>query len=213
MSTVQVIWLVLLLLVLQAGAGAKDYEPAAWLGSLPSAYGVYQSGEGVRTYDEPGLGASRSYQSPSGILITLYLYDLGIASIEPGIKDPTIKKACQQAMGDIVEMGRQGQYAGVKMQEESEVTLVLPSGRKVEMLSVSYTYAIINPETKNAVKVQSQLFVTGTQDHIFKIRMSRREGGDAEAVKEAEETLKQVMDAVLSPPASGSREKRLKADV
>lgn len=195
----------LICLIATVCALAKDV-PEVMLAGLPEKAGVFEVDGGVQTYDEPGLGASRVYRVPGGTWITVYLYDLDTPLIRTGIDDKTIKDACQQSMGDIKEMERQGHYADVKMAEESKVTLDLPSGKKLSLLSVTYSLSLVRKEAEEPVKLFSQLFVTGLRNHIFKIRVSRPEarGAVAASAEETESALKILMDAVIKVPGKAA---------
>lgn len=193
-------------LVAVVSAPAKDV-PAVMLTGLPEKAGVFEADGDVQTYDEAGLGASRVYRVPGGTWITLYLYDLDTPQIRAGIEDKTIKDACQQSMRDIKEMERQGHYADVKMAEQSEVMLDLPSGKKLSLLSVTYSLTFVRTDAEGKetnIKMFSQLFVTGLRNHIFKIRVSRPEGGIGPSAEETESALKVLMEAVIAVPGKAA---------
>jgi hypothetical protein len=196
-------WVLLICLIAAMSAVAKDV-PEVMLAGLPEKVGVFEMDGGVQTYDEPGLGASRVYRVPGGTWITVYLYDLDTPVIRTGIEDKTIKDACQQSMGDIKEMERQGHYADVKMAEESKVTLGLPSEKKLTLFSVTYSLSLVRKEVEEPVKLFSQLLVTGLRNHIFKIRVSRPEGGTGPSAEETEAALKILMDAVIKVPGKAA---------
>ena len=196
-------WIFCLLLAAMPGTASAKDVPAEVLAALPEKAGVFEADGGVQTYDEPGLGASRVYRVPDGTWVTVYLYDLDMPVIGTGVEDKTIKDACQQSMRDIREMERQGHYADVKMAEESKMTLGLPSGKKLTLFSVTYSLSFVRKdaqENETTIKMFSQLFVTGLRDHIFKIRVSRPEGGKPVSAEETEAALKTLMEAVIAVP-------------
>jgi hypothetical protein len=196
---------VLCLLLTAMQALAKD-APEKVLAGLPEKAGVFDADGEVQTYQEIGLGASRVYRVPGGTWITLYLYDLDIPEIGAGIEDKTIKDACQQSMADIREMERQGHYADVKMAEESEVMLKLPtSGKELTLYSVAYSLTFVRKDAEENLKVFSQLFVTGLRNHIFKIRVSRPEGSPTVSAEETESALKTLMEAVAAAPTASPK--------
>ncbi|BCJ89314.1 hypothetical protein IZ6_00490 [Terrihabitans soli] len=75
---------------------------------------------GVQDYEvkSPGLGYGLFYKKP-GAKVTVYLYDLGLTSIPPGLKSKTLRENFEQARQDIynagydkVEAGREFTVAG-----------------------------------------------------------------------------------------------------
>jgi hypothetical protein len=67
---------------------------------------------GVHRFDDPRLGSSVAYHSPSGLVATVYVYDKGLASIPDGAS-AVARAELAQASDDIAEAKRQGKWKSV----------------------------------------------------------------------------------------------------
>jgi hypothetical protein len=104
---------------------AED-APAKILKALPQTAAECERGE-VTTYDRPELGASVDYKK-AGVVITVYLYDLGKKSIAPKLDDPTLQQAFKMAMSDLKQATKLGYYSN--LQEVDAGTAKFGEGRE-----------------------------------------------------------------------------------
>ena len=92
----------------------QEKQKAVYGLSIPDRVGslVY-----ARTIDfeskSPGLGYALRFGGKPGLMVDVYLYDLGLKTIPSDVESELIKNQLAQARGDIFELGKRGTYASV----------------------------------------------------------------------------------------------------
>jgi len=152
-------------------AVAKD-APEEILSKLPAQIGEFIA-EPVNKYDESEWGASIGYNSLNGTAVTVYIYDMGVAEIADGLSSDIVRQAKQDAMEEIKETVRSGVYAKYKLNEEKQIQLDIPGGKKLPAFFWSMYYEVVMPEYNMNFPTHSSAYITGIKNHIFKIRVSR----------------------------------------
>lgn len=153
---------------------AKE-SPETILRSLPSQISSYSATD-IVPYEDVRLGASLGYNHPAGIVVTLYLYDLGEKDIREGIDSEIIAASKDMAVADIREAEKMGYYGKVTVVSDAMKTLKLSGGREIKLLFLSLTYLLNNPNTGESSPVASDLYLTGLRGFICKVRISRPSG-------------------------------------
>lgn len=167
------------LLMLGMPLPAAD-SPDTVLGELPKEIAQLRR-DGVSKYDEAGLGASTSYKRP-GLLVTVYMYDLGVSEIGNDLTDPTLQKAFGMAKGDIDGAAKKGYYSSVEKAEDG--TVKFENG--ATCLRARYHLVRTDKTPDKNLRIISEVYVFGARGHIIKLRVS----GQATHVGENEKALK-----------------------
>jgi len=181
------IWITVLAIFMAAHVQAKE-PPEAILQSLPDRVKTFIASDTV-SYDEPGLGASRGYNDPDGIVITLYLYDLGVLNVEDGVTSEIILAAKEHAIEDIRQAESMGYYNRVQIISDRQILFDPGDGRSLKMLSTKLSYIMKNPVTAEQHQVASDLYLTGLRGYICKIRVSRAAAREKEWENRIEDAL------------------------
>lgn len=139
--------------------------------------------EGVRRFRNPGLGVGVRYRHPSGVLLDLFIYNLGLKHIPSDADSDVIHKQLDQAMADIRAVERQGRYPNLAVQDRGIVSLTLKQGAP-QALRIGLSFG-----TKEN-RYRSYLYVLGYRSHFVKIRYTYR----AEAGEVAEKQLEALTE-------------------
>jgi hypothetical protein len=167
---------------------AED-APAKILKALPQTAAECERGE-VTTYDRPELGASVDYKK-AGVVITVYLYDLGKKSIGAKLDDPTLQQAFKMAMSDLKQATKLGYYSN--LQEVDAGTAKFGEGR--ETLRARYRLTR-EKGTDAGQRFVSEIHVWGGFGQIIKVRMTGDIENEAAHTKLMEKFMPALIDAL-----------------
>jgi hypothetical protein len=117
----------------------------------------------------PGLGYALRFSGPTGWLVDVYLYDLGMKTIPADPESGVIRDQLAQARGDVYELARRGTYANVADRGDFNV----PDSGKVRFVCTSFSY---QRGDKVDVAVDSFLCLTSWNDRFVKLRMTGPKG-------------------------------------
>lgn len=172
------------LLGLLTTSGWAKEKSERLLENLPAEMAELTKGE-IHDYGEADLGHSIDYKT-KGLLITVYVYNLGAPKIDSGINDPVVRKAFAIAKAEVAATMKDPRYYsnGKKLVDEA---IEASAGSKV--LCAKYHLTRGTEFARPGWKVFSSIYVFGSQGEIFKLRVS----GDVEK----EETLQPKVDAFL----------------
>lgn len=140
------------------------------LTGLPKEAGAFTA-DPVKSYENPRLGASRTYKGPNQTKIDVYVYDLGVKGIADGIEGEAVQEAFKMARTDIRTYEKRGFYENVKLLTEKPREVTLAPGRAVPLLAAAYTFTIKPSETTPRMALTSYLMVTGLRGQIVKFRI------------------------------------------
>jgi hypothetical protein len=141
----------------------------------------------VHQYDDPRLGVSVAYILDGLGKADIYVYDLGLPEIPPGIDSDVVKSAFASADNDIAYMHETGHY--VDMEKLLPLGAVLDARGSGQKLYVrSYRFRL---NREGAEPVMSWLVLTGFHNRFVKIRFSH----GADAASEGERALVRLIDA------------------
>ena len=172
-----------LLIFMLCVATAKD-QPRTILESLPEDLAGCTKDK-YYAYDEAGLGGSIAYKK-TGLVVTVYAYDLGKDKIADGTEDPTVKQTFTQANEDIFTAQKAGYYSKVERIKDGFVKVT------VGALVSRYVLTRSSKARSDGLEVFSEIHVFGARDHIIKFRIS----GDLKAQKELHETLQKLLPLI-----------------
>ena len=133
----------------------------------------------ITTYPTAELGYSIPYQSETGGILTVYVYNGGNKKIADGIDEQIVKKEFKKAENDIKAYGEAGYYQDVKLVKNETITLG-GSGGAVKALYTLFSFKVRGAE------VDSEIYLFGFQNNFIKIRATRakgKNGADNEEVK------------------------------
>jgi hypothetical protein len=165
----KVLLIAIFIVAISVNGFAKE-SPEDILRSLPPQIKSYNATD-IVSYEDKRLGASLGYNSPAGIALNLYLYDLGVEDIKEGTDAEVISASKSMAVAEIM-----GFYSNVKIISDTEKTWKLNGRSEVKLLFLSLTYIMTNPYTGGSSSVVSDLYVTGLRGLICKVRISRPAG-------------------------------------
>ncbi len=188
-------YLGVLLFVLSLHEAISGDSPLKMLEALPAKVGVF-SARAASGFDDPRLGAARGYNSADGTTITIYIYDLGVKTIAHGITDETVRKAFHQAKADIAALEKRGTYRDVKMGQDLEFEIETGPGRTIKFLGVTYTFTIVDPDSRTTQRVASKLMITGLRKQRCKIRVTRPPSSDADGQDSSTVVLTSLITAL-----------------
>ena len=164
-------------------------SPEAILERLPATLAGLERTE-IKDYDEPELGASANYKKP-GLLVTVYLYDLGVEEIGLGVTDVTVRKAFQMAVSDITEAAKQGYYSDVEEVDQGSASF----GKNHRTLRSRFRLTRLKGEDAGK-RFVSEIHAWGGLGHIVKLRVTGRVEEEAEHSKTLEKFVPALMDAL-----------------
>jgi hypothetical protein len=117
----------------------------------------------------PGLGYALRFSGPTGWLVDVYLYDLGMKTIPADAHSSVIRDQLAQARGDVYELARRGTYANVTETGEFAV----PDSSKARFVCTGFSY---QRGDRVDVAVDSFLCLTSWHDKFVKLRMTGPKG-------------------------------------
>lgn len=128
-----------------------------------------------RNFEEkyPGLGVSIGYNA-SGITVTVYIYNLGMESIDDNLESPSFKRHFKEVIRDIFAAEKAGHYKDVTLLQIRAIDLgPKKTCPRALAASLSYTQGEINRLSKVYLLVYKQQFL--------KIRFTHDENANAQA--------------------------------
>ncbi|MGB7202725.1 MAG: hypothetical protein WBD16_10695 [Pyrinomonadaceae bacterium] len=147
-------------LLLQNAASAQGLDV-----KFPEIDG-WEKGE-LTKYPSAALGYSIGYESETGEIVTVYVYNAGLKTIPDDVNHKTIKDEINRAKAEIRQVEEMGYYENVKELKNDTVTLGGEAG-KVKTLHALFTFKLRGNE------VASDIFIWGYQNHFVKIRATRK---------------------------------------
>jgi len=190
---------------LQRAAEAGDNEARAWLTAnagalaataardpnselrIPPAMGPLRRGA-ITDFESrtPGYGTSVGYGSES-LQATLYLFTSGHDSVPDGIDNAPVKAAIEEALGDVRDAARNGDYG--ELAEFSRAHGFLdPEERTCPALCARWSVV------QKGVRKDSAVYVFGRGNRIVKIRLTSPTAAAVEAASERAAFLRAVAD-------------------
>jgi hypothetical protein len=146
--------------------------------------------DAIKGYDKPELGASASYKK-QGLLVTVYLYDLGVEDIGDGVSDATVRKAFQLAVSDITEAVKQGYYSDVEEVDEGSANF----GKNRRTLRSRFRLTRLKG-SDTGERFVSEIHAWGGLGHIVKLRVTGTVEEEAGHSKTLEQFVPALMDAL-----------------
>lgn len=184
-----------MLLLALCGSGplrAKE-NPERLLAALPKNIADCQQSK-PQDYGGP-LGNSVDYDR-DGLHITVYAYDMGKATIEEGIGDPTVLHAFQISESEIQDAVKKGIYSHALPYDDSFGNGVAKNDWHPKVLISTYRL------TRNGIEYRSQIVVYGARNHIIKLRISTDRLRDKEMIKAIDRFVPELMEAIKQLPKS-----------
>jgi hypothetical protein len=175
-----------LALLLPGGLSAKD-SPRDILGHLPVTIAGCERGE-IRGFGDARLGQAATY-TVRGLVITVYVFDLGKAHVADGLGDELIAEAMAMAKQDI-----QQQRKALKVEFRDEAKASFPGG--FETLRARYFF---NRGVTTGTELFSEVHVFGAHDQIIKLRISGELEKEEKMGKVVEEFIPTLMKALAQP--------------
>jgi len=117
----------------------------------------------------PGLGYALRFAGPTGWLVDVYLYDLGLKSIPADPESSVVRDQLAQARGDVSELAKRGTYANLT--DAGEFTV--PASGPPRFICSSFSY---QRGDRVDVAVDSFLCLTSWRDKFVKLRMTGSKG-------------------------------------
>src|ERR1700682_731615 len=113
--------------------------------------------------DQPGMGYGVRFQRPDWTIDT-YINDLKMKSIPDDPASAAVQAALEEAKGEIVNIEKRGDYAGLTMKDVFTIADIKGRGR---FICVEYNYF----HKRRAVDLDSYLCLAGARGEFFQIRM------------------------------------------
>jgi hypothetical protein len=113
--------------------------------------------------DQPGMGYGVRFQRPDWTIDT-YIYDLKMKSIPDDPASAAVQAALEEAKGEIVNIEKRGDYAGLTMKDVFTIADIKGRGR---FICVEYNYF----HKRRAIDLDSYLCLAGARGEFFQIRM------------------------------------------
>lgn len=158
-----------------ATALAQDRSKNIYGLSIPDRVGSLTYRQSVDFESKtPGLGTALRFSGPTGWLVDVYIYDLGLKTIPAEPESSVIKDQLAQARGDVYELARRGTYANVA--DKGDFTV--PETGKPRFICQSFSY---QRGDRVDVAVDSYLCLTSWRDKFVKLRMTGPKGSIARA--------------------------------
>jgi len=157
--------LILLLLILSISLlGEQIKDPYSGI-TLPNKLGDFDRTKIIdNEKSNPGLGTTVLYNT-RGVKASIYIYNMERKFITDGINSPYIKKGFLQAQSDIRRAADLGYYE-IASKINTTSTFLNKKTSSVPVLKAEFTL------TNNKNKSTSILYLTATNNHLFKIRIS-----------------------------------------
>jgi hypothetical protein len=112
---------------------------------------------------QPGMGYGVRFPRPDWT-IDIYIYDLKMKSIPDDPASAAVQAALEEAKGEIANIAKQGDYAGLTTKDTFTIADSAGRGRFV---CVEYNYF----HKRRAVDLDSYLCLAGARGEFFQIRM------------------------------------------
>ena len=109
------------------------------------------------------------FSGPTGWLVDVYLYDLGLKAIPADVESSVIKDQLTQARGDVAELAKRGTYANLADTGDFKV----PETGKPRFVCLSFSY---QRGDRVDVAADSFLCLTSWRDKFVKLRMTGAKG-------------------------------------
>jgi hypothetical protein len=179
-------WLLACFTALAPAIGAQEPVAATILTleptplQLPRRIGPLVADAEPHRFEDPSLGVGYQYRA-AGLMLSLYVYDLGVRDIGDG---PETAEAClqfEQAKGDVMQAG----YADARIVAERLVKL-LPGEDSPQVREAIFEFAVHGRSTS------SYLWVTGVAGRFLKLRFS----ADAQLRDEMPEARRAILTAL-----------------
>jgi hypothetical protein len=113
--------------------------------------------------EQPGMGYGVRFRRPDWTIDT-YIYDLKMKSIPDDPASAAVQAALDEAKGEIVNIEKRGDYAGLTMKDVFTIADTAGRGR---FICVEYNYF----HKRRAVDLDSYLCLAGARGKFFQIRM------------------------------------------
>jgi hypothetical protein len=113
--------------------------------------------------EQPGMGYGVRFRRPDWTIDT-YIYDLKMKSIPDDPASAAVQAALEEAKGEIVNIEKRGDYAGLTMKDVFTIADTAGRGR---FICVEYNYF----HKRRAVDLDSYLCLAGARGEFFQIRM------------------------------------------
>lgn len=136
-----------------------------------------------------GLGYSISYGDRESLVVTLYVYDMGLAGIPDGASSPQVKDQLRRAVGDILQAEQMGLYKNV--QKLRETTVTLGSGAPGPGLQASGLVFRLDIQGESKT---SHVYASGYRGTFVKLRCTYAH--DAQTEPQSEEALRRFLTAL-----------------
>jgi len=158
-----------------AAALAQEKSKTIYGLSIPDRVGSLSYRQSVDFESKtPGLGYALRFTGPTGWLVDVYLYDLGLKSIPSDVESRVVRDQLAQARGDVFELGKRGTYA--KLADKGDFTV--PDSGKPRFICASFSYL---RGDRVDIDVESFLCLTSWNDKFVKLRMTGPRGTIARA--------------------------------
>src|ERR1700732_5275959 len=118
--------------------------------------------------EQPGMGYGVRFRRPDWTIDT-YIYDLKMKSIPDDPASAAVQAALEEAKGEIVNIAKRGDYAGLTMKDVFTIADTAGRGR---FICVEYNYF----HKRRAVDLDSYLCLAGARAEFFQIRMDTVKG-------------------------------------
>lgn len=170
---------------------AEPYRHNATGLVFPDRLAMLEKKDEVTDYsaEDPGLGISLGYNGP-GIIITVYLYTMGLENIPTDLQSPILQEQFRQAVNDIVQTAKAGYYVDLEKISEGEATW---DATKVKSLQASFRFK------RNDQDVLSQVHLLGYKNHFLKLRITYAKDFPKEVL---EEFFKELASLLVSADQS-----------
>ncbi len=163
--------------------------PEVILKALPEKIAGCQRDD-IHPYDKVELGASAAYKTV-GLLVTVYIYDLGHQNIGEALSDPILREAFESAQSELKEADHSGFYTG--LEERDSGTANFGPGHQV--LRARYRLTRVKGENAGQ-RFFSEIHVFGAKGNIVKLRISGSLANETEHAKTIEQFIPALMDSL-----------------
>jgi hypothetical protein len=183
-------WFALLLSVFLPFSVRAAEESITILKALPATLAGCVRGE-VKTYDKAALGASAPYRK-GGLVISLYIFDLGRKDIGTSLDDPILQQAFRSGVEDIEKTAKTGEaYGNLEERDTGKAKF----GKTGHTLRARYRMTWKSGD-RVGQRVISELHVFGARGQIVKLRITGDAENEALHMKTIEEFIPALVDAL-----------------
>jgi hypothetical protein len=155
---------------MSAAAVAQERSKTVFGLSIPERVGSLTYRQSVDFESKtPGLGYALRFSGPSGWLVDVYLYDLGLKTIPADVDSGVVRDQLRQARGDVYELGKRGTYANLA--DTGDFKIPESGTPRFNCLSFSYQRG-----DRVDVAADSFLCLTSWRDKFVKLRMTGPKG-------------------------------------